>query len=256
MIKKRLIFIILPFLFALTAQADDLPGLLLKIKPSVVGVGTYQATGQPRNQIVGTGFVVGNGHYVFTNDHVLPKSYDPKYKQTLSIFHGYGKNPAVYPVTIIARNAASDLALLKLNNNVSLPALKLASQKEVREGMDIAFTGFPFGSRFGLYPVTHRGIISAITPMIIPTGSTRHLDEADLRALQNPLNVIQLDAIAYPGNSGSALYSIKTGHVLGILNSVHIKGKKENAISSPTGISFAIPVSEMHKLYDKYVLGL
>jgi S1-C subfamily serine protease len=53
--------------------------------------------------------------------------------------------------------------------------------------------------------------------------------------------VFQLDGIAYPGSSGSPLYDAETGVVYGVINMVFIKGKKESAITDPSGISYAIP---------------
>jgi S1-C subfamily serine protease len=69
-----------------------------------------------------------------------------------------------------------------------------------------------------------------------------------LKRLQSPYNVFQLDAIAYPGNSGSPLYDESTGKVVGILNKVFVQGSKENALSNPSGISYAIPSEHIKNL--------
>ena len=53
--------------------------------------------------------------------------------------------------------------------------------------------------------------------------------------------VFQLDATAFPGNSGSPLYDPATGEVVGILNMVFVKATKESALTQPSGISYAIP---------------
>jgi S1-C subfamily serine protease len=53
--------------------------------------------------------------------------------------------------------------------------------------------------------------------------------------------VFQLDAIAYPGNSGSPVYDPEDGTVYGIINSVFVQGTREAAISRPSGITYAIP---------------
>ena len=116
------------------------------------------------------------------------------------------------------------------------------------EGERVAFTGFPIGSVLGLYPATHRGIISAITPISIPSSSSRQLDAKKIRSLRDPLFVYQLDATAYPGNSGSPLYRPDTGEVIGILNMVFVKSTKEDVLSKPSGISYAIPVKHLHSL--------
>ena len=62
---------------------------------------------------------------------------------------------------------------------------------------------------------------------------------------------MQLDATAYPGNSGSPLFDPATGRVLGVINSVLVKGNKEAAIEKPSGISYAIPVRYVHELLKK-----
>jgi S1-C subfamily serine protease len=69
-----------------------------------------------------------------------------------------------------------------------------------------------------------------------------------LKRMRNPYSVYQLDATAYPGNSGSAMYDMKTGHVLGIINKVFVQGTKEAVISNPSGITYAIPVKYLHKI--------
>jgi S1-C subfamily serine protease len=126
--------------------------------------------------------------------------------------------------------------------------LTLSSRKTVREGESYAFTGFPLGAVLGLYPVTHRGMISSITPMAIPAQSARALTAQKIQRLRNPLMVYQLDATAYPGNSGSPLYDPDDGTVVGILNGIAVKSTKEDALSTPSGISYAIPVRYLREL--------
>lgn len=109
--------------------------------------------------------------------------------------------------------------------------------------------GFPIGSALGLTPVTHRGIIAAVTPIGIPQANSRQLNPALIRRLAgDTFRVYQLDATAYPGNSGSPVFDPDTGEVLGIVNMVFVKGTKENALSAPSGITYAIPVSHLRAL--------
>ena len=54
--------------------------------------------------------------------------------------------------------------------------------------------------------------------------------------------VYQLDATAYPGNSGSPLYDANTAEVIGIINKVYVKSTREAVLSDPSGITYAIPV--------------
>ena len=61
----------------------------------------------------------------------------------------------------------------------------------------------------------------------------------------------QLDATAFPGNSGSPVYEPATGRVIGIINKVIVKDTKESALSSPSGISYAVPVKYILKLLER-----
>ena len=60
------------FLLATSHAQAGLPEAIVKLKPSVVLIGTFKATDSPRFQLRGTGFIVGNGQLVVTNSHVLP----------------------------------------------------------------------------------------------------------------------------------------------------------------------------------------
>ena len=126
----------------------------------------------------------------------------------------------------------------------------LGNADQVKEGQDIAFTGFPIGMVLGLYPVTHQGIISAISPTVIPQLSGKLLSSDMLKRLREPYDVFQLDATAYPGNSGSPLYDPQTGSVIGIINKVFVQEGKESAITKPSGITYAMPVTYLKKLLD------
>jgi S1-C subfamily serine protease len=99
--------------------------------------------------------------------------------------------------------------------------------------------------------VTHQGIVAARTPIAIPRVSAESLTQNMLSHLSSPYDVFQLDAIAYPGNSGSPLYDIDTGKVIGVVNSVFVKGSKEAALERPSGISYAIPVTYVYDLLNK-----
>ena len=233
-----------------SALAADLPDTVAKIKPSIVGVGTFQRTRQPAISLRGTGFIVADGRHVLTNLHVIPRVIDSRQKETLAIFAGTGEDPSVRLAVEVAADAVHDLALLKFSD-APLPALKLGDSDKVREGERYAFTGFPIGAVLGLYPVTHRGIVSSITPEIIPVNNSRELNAVMLSKLKHPYMVFQLDATAYPGNSGSPLYNPDTGEVIGIVNKVFVQETKENVLQKPSGISYAIPIRYARALLAK-----
>jgi S1-C subfamily serine protease len=72
-----------------------------------------------------------------------------------------------------------------------------------------------------------------------------------IKRLSAPFNILQLDATAYPGSSGSPLYDVDTGRVLGVINSVYVKNTRESAIKDPSGITYAIPVDYVRNLMNK-----
>ena len=100
----------------------------------------------------------------------------------------------------------------------------------------------------GMYPVTHRGIVASITPMARPVENARTLNGAQMKRLRNLFDAFQLDATAYPGNSGSPVYEQDTGRVVGVINSVLVKESKESVLQKPSGISYAIPAKYVHNL--------
>ncbi|GHF87334.1 S1 family peptidase [Thalassotalea marina] len=238
------------FFFVGNLSANELIQTIKKIKPSVVGIGVYTPTGRPKNTLHGTGFVVGNGQFIVTNHHVVPKELKRDLLQELAVFVVAGKETIVRKATLIDWSAKYDLALLKIEGK-ALPAMKLGSEKFIDEGSEIAFTGFPIGAALGLYPATHRGIVAAITPTITPVDAAKQINIAMLKRLRDPYLVYQLDATAYPGNSGSALYEADTGVVIGVINKVFVQETKEGVISKPSGITYAIPVKHVLALLKK-----
>lgn len=233
---------------ALMAKAADLPDTIAKIKPSIVGVGSYLPTRAPQGQLFGTGFVVDDGYHVITNAHVAQKKLKASAKEKLVVFVGTGKQGKMRDARILAVDEAHDLALLRISGP-AMPALSIGDSEVVREGESYAFTGFPLGFILGLYPATHRGIISSITPIATPVSDSKQLTPDLIKRLKDSYRVFQLDATAYPGNSGSPLFNKDTGEVVGVINRVFVQGAKEAAIEHPSGITYAIP-----SLYVKRLL--
>lgn len=225
----------------------NLPATIDRVKPSIVGVGTVQKTQRPPYKIVGTGFVVADGHYVITNAHVIPKELNTAELEYLAIFAGKDKQMNIRQAVKVKVDERHDLAVLRFEGK-PLPALLLGQSSRVREGEEYAFTGYPLGIIFGLYPVTHRGIISSIVPVALQANAASQLDPTQIRRLREPYKVFQLDATAYPGNSGSPLYHTKTAEVIGVINKVFVKDGRENVLAKPSGISYAMPIEYAREL--------
>ena len=112
--------------------------------------------------------------------------------------------------------------------------------------------GFPIGGMLGFSAVTHRGMISSITQSVLPAQTARLLNEAVVRGLRTgAFDLFQLDATAYPGNSGSPLFDPVQGDLLGVLSMALIKGTRESALSQPSGISYAIPSRFVAELIER-----
>ena len=239
-------------LTAIPCRADDtLAQVIVRLKPSVVGVGSLQKTRTPPLSFIGTGFVTDDGLSVLTCAHVIQKLLDANPNEVIGILTGQGEAAQFRPAKVRAIDMEHDLALLRLSG-APLPALALGDADAVREGRAMAFMGFPLGMLLGLRHVTHRATVSSLTPVVMPSENAQRLDTRRLAQLQkSPYTVFQLDATAYPGSSGSPLFDPETGLVYGIVNMVYVKGLKETAISAPSGITYAIPGSHMQAVLLK-----
>lgn len=226
----------------------DLPDLIDQIKPSIVVVGTYAKTRSPAFVMRGTGFAVGDGTLIATNVHVVPEVLDAASGETLVVQTSPDTGAQQRTARVAVSDLAHDLTLLRIDG-APLRTLVLHTGGAIREGQSIAFTGFPIGTALGLSPVTHRGIISAITPVALPAATANHLNEKVIARLRSgAFEVYQLDGTAYPGNSGGPLFEVEKGEVIGIINMVFVKGTKESVLSQPSGISFAVPVTYLQAL--------
>ena len=236
-------------LLSVRAASAALPELIDQIKPSIVVIGTYAKIRSPSFVMKGTGFVVGDGSLVATNAHVVPETLNAASGEYLVILlPTEGTSPRQRSAKILITDKAHDLTLLRVDGP-PLPAVVLQGREPVREGQSVAFIGFPIGNALGLSPVTHHGIISAITPIAMPSATAQQLNQKTITRLRSgTFEVYQLDGTAYPGNSGGPLFNAETGEVIGIVNMVFVKGSKESVLTNPSGISFAVPITHLQAL--------
>lgn len=220
----------------------DVPAAIALVKPSVVIVGTFKLTNSPRFTLRGTGFVAGDGNWAITNAHVIPDGadFDPDAKIVVQIRTGQN-DLQMRHATVLEVDKLHDLALLQFDG-AAVPKLSLRDSDTVREGQPIAFMGFPIGGALGFSAVTHRGMVSSITAIALPSANAQQLNARTISSLRSgSFDIFQLDATAYPGNSGGPMFDTDTGDVLGVINMVFVKGTKESALTNPSGISYAIP---------------
>jgi serine protease Do len=165
---------------------------------------------------LGSGFIIDPSGLIVTNDHVIANA--AQINVTLS-------DGGKFEAKVVGRDAATDLALLKIDAKKPLPAATWGDSTKVRVGDWVLAIGNPFG----LGGTVTAGIISA-------TARDIHSGPYD--------DFLQTDASINRGNSGGPMFNLK-GQVIGI----------NTAILSPSGgsigIGFAIPSAFARPIIDQ-----
>ncbi|MBV1917195.1 MAG: Do family serine endopeptidase [Sphingomonadaceae bacterium] len=178
-------------------------------------------------QSLGSGFIISADGYLVTNNHVVAPGGRNGEIESITVTMPDGVE---YPARLVGRDAASDLAVLKVTTKKQLPFVKFGDSAHARVGDWVIAIGNPFG----LGGTVTSGIISAVYRN---TGSGSAYDR-----------YIQTDASINRGNSGGPMFDMK-GQVIGI----------NNAIFSPTGgsvgIGFAIPAEIAAPIVEKLRKG-
>ncbi len=200
---------------------------LKKVKPAIIAVGTYHPLSKPSVKYFGTGFVCSSNGYAITAAHVINAICEKDDIDNLNVFFPETGNTRRIRAKTVIESQKFDLSVIKLVGS-NFNYVNLGDSSKVEEGQSIALCGYPYGPVFGLYPTTHTGIISNISPMAIPVQNTSLLTNKMIMALNDPFIIFQLDCTAFPGNSGGPLFLPETGEVIGVLNSAFIKTTKEN----------------------------
>lgn len=223
------------------------------IKSSVVAIGTYADNRSPRVRMAGTGFAVADGRHVVTNAHVI----DAKLAdgERVVVIRAHNGDAEVRQVLGSVSRPERDIALLEVGGP-ALPALTLGDSETLPEGSELAFTGFPLGLILGLYPVTHKAFLAGVVPFNVPAVRGAQLTAKSIKARkQGNFSVFQLDATAFPGNSGSPLYSPADRKVYGIISMVFRTRTGPNPAEQPSGITFAVPARHIIELLRERNLG-
>jgi serine protease Do len=175
-----------------------------RVTPSVVHIEAIAKVNDRKKQVTGSGFVASADGVILTNHHVVEKAE----KVTVTIPNRKGK----YPARIIGTDRQTDLAVLRVDPDVPLPAVTFGTSRDVRVGQWVLAIGNPYG----LEGTVSFGIVSA---------KGRNLEIPDL------LNeFIQTDAMIDRGSSGGPLIDLE-GRVIGI-----------NSRGQGRGIGFTIPI--------------
>lgn len=174
---------------------------------------------QPRNGM-GSGVIISEDGYIVTNNHVV--GFAEKITVTL-------EDGRKVDAKKIGTDPTTDLAVIKIELDERLPAIKFADSDNVRVGEWALAVGNPFSY---LTSTVTAGIVSA-------KGRDLDIIKED-KAIEE---FIQTDAAVNPGNSGGALVDAK-GDLIGI----------NTAIATPTGTfagySFAIPANLVKRIVE------
>ena len=177
--------------------------------------------GQPETRqavSLGSGFIVSADGYIVTNNHVISGvPTEQGGKVTISSITVTLPDHKEYKATVVGKDAASDLAVLKIDAK-NLPFVEFGDSTKTRVGDWVIAIGNPFA----LGGTVTAGIVSAIHRAIGSGPYDRY---------------IQTDAAINQGNSGGPMFDLN-GNVVGI----------NTAIYSPSGgnvgIGFAIPAEQ------------
>ncbi|WP_161633027.1 Do family serine endopeptidase [Martelella sp. AD-3] len=166
---------------------------------------------------LGSGFIIDPTGIIVTNNHVIENA------DTIEVTFSDG---ATLDAELLGVDDKTDLAVLKVDPDRPLPAVKFGDSRKVRIGEWVMAIGNPFG----LGGSVTLGIVSA-------RG----------RELDGPYdNFIQTDAAINKGNSGGPLFNMD-GEVIGI----------NTAILSPSGgsigIGFSVPSELAENIIDQLV---
>ena len=175
---------------------------------------------QEKRTSLGSGFLIDPSGLILTNAHVVDRA------EKIHITFSDGKTASA---RVLAEDPQQDIALLVLEKKFpGLAGIQTDSSGQYFLGETVIAAGNPFG----LDSSISVGILSGRGRRITRQGKTLFSD------------ILQTDAIVYPGNSGGPLLNIE-GKLIGMNMSLY-----ENA----PGIGFAIPFTRISASLVKWMI--
>ena len=199
-------------------EAFAVSGVVRKVQDSVVVIDVLIAgtsiLGRPTTQTgSGSGVIISADGYVLTCHHVIDGA--SSVKVTL-------RNNKTYDAVLVGSDAASDLAVLKINAEEELTYAEQGHSADLIAGEQVVAIGNPLGTLEGTVTV---GYISA---------TEREISTSD----GSKMTLLQTDAAINSGNSGGGLFNL-AGELIGIVNSKY-------SASGVEGLAFAIPIDSAY----------
>ncbi|HUA15290.1 MAG TPA: Do family serine endopeptidase [Verrucomicrobiae bacterium] len=176
--------------------------------------------GSIRERSLGSGVIVDPKGYIVTNRHVVEKADRVRVR--------FQDDPpgVQHDAKVVGTDQETDLAVIKVDINRSLPAAKMGNS----DSMQVGDWVLAIGSPFGLSETVTAGIVSA-----------KGRDIVRGRQFQT---FIQTDAAINPGNSGGPLVNMN-GEVVGINTAIL---SETNAYA---GVGFALPSKTVVDVYNQ-----
>lgn len=206
-------------------EEGSVADIAAKVTPSVVSISVVSGISSG----TGSGFILDSNGYILTNNHVVV---DAAERGSITVDLSNGDS---YKAEIVGRNAAFDLAVIKINAT-GLPVLPLGNSDELVVGDSVIAIGSPLG----LSGTVTTGIISSLNRPVT-TGQ-----DGDA----SYINAIQTDAAINPGNSGGPLVNAN-GFVIGINSAIATTGASSQVGS--IGLGFAIPINVGKRIAEEMI---
>lgn len=201
------------------------------VMPCVVGVSnranTYSiVSGQTElvEQATGSGVVITTQGHVVTNYHVVEGANDVQV-----LWQGQ-----YLQAEIIGVDELTDLAVLRVTEDVTLPAVRMGQAEEVRVGDWAIVIGNPLGSQ--LADTVTVGVVSAVD---------REIDSSTI------VKMLQTDAAINSGNSGGGMFNTR-GELIGI-PSLKFSSSGSRSEASIEGIAMAIPMDVVQPVVESLI---
>jgi serine protease Do len=198
--------------------ARELPTVVsISILRSPASAATSAASAPRGRRFLGSGFILDSSGIILTNRHVIEGASDILVTlQDNTLLHG----------TLLAQADDIDLALVRVNPDTKLPAVRFADS----DSLKVADRVFAIGNPLGLGGSVTRGIVSALNRDISDTPFDDY---------------IQTDAAINHGNSGGPLFN-ERGEVIGMNTALF----SPEATSGSIGLGFAIPANDVKYVAD------
>ena len=216
---------------ALVGTSSPFADVAQVVMPCVVGVSNRASTysivsGQTEliEQSTGSGVVITTQGHVVTNYHVVEGASDVQV-----LWQGQ-----YLKAEVVGVDELTDLAVLRVMEDVVLPAVKMGNAADVRVGDWAIVIGNPLGKQFA--DTVTVGVVSALN---------RELENSSI------VKMLQTDAAINSGNSGGGMFNTK-GELIGI-PSLKFSSAGSRSIASIEGIAMAIPMDVVQPIVNSLI---